>query len=213
MPSLDNSPWTRGAPHNGFAPAIWFTSERMAASVLGRPGRIRCERCAQRRRSQWRCQRRTVSGCTNSRAVRHFCHTLASRIQKSRSVGRSGGLDRVRVNAANCWRSARFSRATARWPRHISPMDRRSRISAVSTRDPVANWVNGSSKQGRRSHYGERQRLDHARRCFRTGSLSEFDTNVSRGIAASRLSSVPVGARGTGMMPALARASRSRVSR
>src|SRR5207244_929236 len=30
MPSLCNSPWIRGAPHNGFAVAISFTSERMA---------------------------------------------------------------------------------------------------------------------------------------------------------------------------------------
>jgi hypothetical protein len=111
----------------------------MAASVLGRPGRIRVERCAQRRRSHWRCHRSTVSGCTTIKAVRHSCHAVASRTQKSRSVGRRCGRVRVRFKAASCWRRAKFSRATARCPRQISPMDRRRTTIVVSMPDPVVH--------------------------------------------------------------------------
>src|SRR5262249_25352317 len=58
---------------------------------------------------------------------------------KSRSLERRCGRLPLRVNAANCWRSARFSRATARCPRQISPMARRQTMSTVSMRDLVAN--------------------------------------------------------------------------
>jgi len=40
MPNLPNSPWMRGAPQRGFVSVIWSTSVRMAAVVLGRPGRV-----------------------------------------------------------------------------------------------------------------------------------------------------------------------------
>ena len=59
---LPNSPWIRGAPQSGFAAAIFITSVRMAAFVLGRPGRPRAESRVHRRRSHCRCQRTTVSG-------------------------------------------------------------------------------------------------------------------------------------------------------
>jgi hypothetical protein len=88
---LPSSPWIRGAPQRGLASVIWLTSVRMAAVVLGRPGRVRVERWVQRRRSHWRCQRTTVSGCTTIKAVRHSGHALASRTQNSRSRVRSCG--------------------------------------------------------------------------------------------------------------------------
>src|SRR5207244_2269723 len=54
---LAHRPWSREgqsvesrqAPQRGFAWVIWSTSVRMAAVVLGRPGRVRVERWAQRR--------------------------------------------------------------------------------------------------------------------------------------------------------------------
>ena len=117
----------------------------MAESVLGRPGRFGLERCVQRRRSHWRCHRSTVSGCTTIKAVRHSRHPLARRIQKSRSLRRSCGRFTVRVNAASCCRSARFSSATARCPRQSSPTNRKSATSAVRVRDLVVHSTTESS--------------------------------------------------------------------
>jgi hypothetical protein len=37
MPSINNSPWIRGAPHNGFARLIRRTSFRISVSIRGRP--------------------------------------------------------------------------------------------------------------------------------------------------------------------------------
>jgi hypothetical protein len=82
IPNLPNSPWIRGAPQSGFAVAIFITSVRIVAVVLGRPERPRAERRVHWRRSHWRCQRKTVSGCTTIRAVRQSCHALASKDPK-----------------------------------------------------------------------------------------------------------------------------------
>ena len=51
MPNLPNSPWMRGAPQSGFAAAIFITSVRIVAVVLGRPERPRPERRVHWRRS------------------------------------------------------------------------------------------------------------------------------------------------------------------
>ena len=88
IPSLRNSPWIRGAPHSRLAAAIFSTSVRMAASVLGRPGRIRFDRCVHRRRNHWRCQRSTVSGRTTIKAVRPAATLWRAR---SKRVDRSCG--------------------------------------------------------------------------------------------------------------------------
>ena len=40
-PSINNSPWTRGAPHNGFSRLIRLISSRRARSIFGRPARFR----------------------------------------------------------------------------------------------------------------------------------------------------------------------------
>jgi len=45
----------------------------------------------------------------------------------------------VRRRAVTCWRSARFSSAIAWYPQQISPIERRSTISAVSMRDSLVD--------------------------------------------------------------------------
>jgi hypothetical protein len=72
-------------------------------------------------------------------------HPLARRIQKSRSLWLSCGRLTVRVNAASCFRSARFSSATARCPRQSRPIDRRSTTNTVSIRDLVVHSTTKSS--------------------------------------------------------------------
>ena len=88
MPSFPNSPWIRGAPHNGFAVVIVRTSARMVDFVVGRPWRRRCESRVQRRRSHWRCHRTTVSGCTMIKAERQSRQPLGEENPKQ-SVRRS----------------------------------------------------------------------------------------------------------------------------
>jgi len=39
MPSLSNSPWMRGAPHNGLALLIRRIKARISVPIFGRPGR------------------------------------------------------------------------------------------------------------------------------------------------------------------------------
>lgn len=102
IPSVRNSPWMRGARHNGFAAALLSTKARIVAVTLGRPGPDGFERRTQRRRSHWRCHRSTVSGRTSTKAMRHSRHLLASRIQKSRSLSRSCGRLTVRFKAVSC---------------------------------------------------------------------------------------------------------------
>jgi len=38
IPSLSNSPWIRGAPHNGFSWLMRAISLRMSGGIAGRPG-------------------------------------------------------------------------------------------------------------------------------------------------------------------------------
>jgi hypothetical protein len=136
--ALPNSPWIRGAPHRGFATAICSTSLRMLALVLGRPGRVGLERCVHRRRSHCRCHRTTVSGRTTISAERQSRQEWARSTQNSRSRWRTEGRGTVRLNTANCWRSARFSSATAWCPPQIRASDRSTTTSAASMSDRVA---------------------------------------------------------------------------
>ena len=141
MPSLPSSPWIRGAPQRGFALPILSTSVRMAAAVLGRPRRVCAECWVQRRRSHWRCQRTTVSGCTTIKAMRQSRQALASSTQNSRSLVRRCGRLTVRRKTASCCRSAKFSSATARCPLQISLSDRSKTTSETSIRYPVAQPI------------------------------------------------------------------------
>jgi hypothetical protein len=70
--------------------------------------------------------------------VRQSRQALAKTIQNRRSRLRSVGRWMRRFSAWSCCRSARFSNATARCPRHASPIARRSTARAVSLLYPVA---------------------------------------------------------------------------
>ena len=104
-----------GAPQ-GFASAIRETRALISGRMGGRPAAGRPESLVQCGRKRRRCQRRTVSGATITRAALHPVHTLDRQIQKSRSRRRSFGRFAVLLYTASCWRKARFSRASWRWP-------------------------------------------------------------------------------------------------
>src|SRR5262245_1195726 len=112
MPSFTSSPWMRGAPHKGFAAAIFLTSAAIWALMQGRPRGGRPERRGQYSRKRRRCHHRTVSGGTNTRGCLHPVQTLARTIHQRQSVGRSLGRGAVRLYTASCWRKARFSKAS-----------------------------------------------------------------------------------------------------
>src|SRR5438132_6483689 len=116
MPSLRSSPWILGAPQSGLAAAIRMTRTLISAWTGGRPSVGRVESLVQYSRKRRRCHRRTVSGVTITRGRLHPAQTLASPTQKRRSVVRSLGRGAVLLYTASCWRKARFSRASWRWP-------------------------------------------------------------------------------------------------
>ncbi len=64
MPSFNNSPWMRGAPHNEFSRLIRRMSSRISFEVRGRPGFPWRDFHFQNTRNPWRCQPMTVSGLT-----------------------------------------------------------------------------------------------------------------------------------------------------
>ena len=106
---------SRGSPER-IRPAKRVTKALISALTGGRPPVDRSESLAQCSRKRRRCQRRTVSGATITRAALHPVHTLDRHTQKSRSPLRSFGRLAVRLYTASCWRKARFSRASWRWP-------------------------------------------------------------------------------------------------
>ena len=100
----------------GFAAAMRRTRALSSASTGGRPRESRAERLVQCSRNRRRCQRRTVSGATMTNACFQPLHSLDSATQKSRSPRRSLGRATVLLYTVSCWRRARFSRASWRWP-------------------------------------------------------------------------------------------------
>jgi len=116
MPSFNSSPWILGAPQRGFAATIVLTRAAISALMGGRPTRGRPENVLQCSRKRRRCHRRTVSGVTIRRGCLHPAQTLASQTQKRRSILRSLGRVAALVYTSSCWRKARFSRASWRWP-------------------------------------------------------------------------------------------------
>src|SRR6267378_3961391 len=116
MPSFRNSPWIRGAPQRGFAVAMRVIKASISAWTAGRPPVGRPESLVQYSRKRRRYHRRTVSGVTITRGRFHPAQTLASQIQKRRSVVRSLGRAVVLLYTASCCRRARFSTASWRWP-------------------------------------------------------------------------------------------------
>src|SRR5437867_8701279 len=88
----------------------------ISAWTAGRPPVERPESLLQYSRKRRRCHRRTVSAVTITRGCLHPAQTLASKIQKRRSVVRSLGRAVVLLYTASCCRRARFSTASCRWP-------------------------------------------------------------------------------------------------
>ena len=69
MPSLSNSPWMRGVPHDGLTALISRIRVRMFRGVFGRPaGDLDFQR--QNARNPRRCQLITVAGSTTDKAFR-----------------------------------------------------------------------------------------------------------------------------------------------
>ena len=111
MPSFDNSPWIRGAPHRGLAVAIRTTSAAIWTLTGRRPtgwGRESLVQCARKRRRR---HRTTVSGATITSVFLQPVHTPDRTTQNRRSVRRSFGRYAARLYTASCWRKTTFSRA------------------------------------------------------------------------------------------------------
>jgi len=83
--------------------------------------------------------------------------TLGEEDPNSRSVERRCGRVAVRRRAVNCWGSARFSSAIAWCPQQISPIERRSTISAVSMRDSLVDLIRASIDATAAQVFGEGQ--------------------------------------------------------
>ena len=100
----------------GFAVAMRVIKVLISAWTAGRPPGERPESLLQYSRKRRRCHRRTVLAVTITRGCLHPAQTLASQIQKRRSVVRSLGRAVVLLYTASCCRRARFSTASWRWP-------------------------------------------------------------------------------------------------
>src|SRR5262249_20348361 len=140
-----SSPWILGAPHRGFAAAMRVTKALISALTDGRPPGGRSERVVQCSRKRRRCHRTTVSGATITRAALHPAQTLASQIQKRRSVLRSLGRRTVLWYTASWWRKARFSRASWRWPPQRNGKSR-SRWSSVLIMEGDSRRIRGEDQ-------------------------------------------------------------------
>ena len=109
IPSINNSPWIRGAPHNGFSRPIRRISARISESICGRPPMWRDLKCQYARKPR-RCQRITVSGWTmmiasSSDGYSRYSHTISKR-SMFYSLTRDGDLRR---RITRRWRRMRFS--------------------------------------------------------------------------------------------------------
>jgi hypothetical protein len=69
----------------------------ISALTAGRPTLRRAEKLAQCLRKRRRCQRRTVSGVTNTRDCLHSAQILVSPTQTKRSAVRSLGRPTIRL--------------------------------------------------------------------------------------------------------------------
>ena len=85
MPSLSNSPWIRGAPHNQFARLISRIRSRISRGIGGRPP---LDRDFQRQKAlnPRRCQRISVSGLMIAIASTTFGQSRQSQTNASRSA-------------------------------------------------------------------------------------------------------------------------------
>ncbi|MGH7334640.1 MAG: integrase core domain-containing protein [Candidatus Rokuibacteriota bacterium] len=97
MPSFKSFPWMRGAPHKGFAAAVFLTRVAISELMQGRPRIGRPESWAEYSRKRRRCHRRAVSGETMTRACLQLVQAPASPTQNRRSIVRSLGRGAVRL--------------------------------------------------------------------------------------------------------------------
>src|SRR5450756_2067233 len=88
MPSLSNSPWIRGAPHNGLAMLISRISLRISVGKVGRPPRRR-DLQRQYDLNPARCHFITVSGFKTARAFR----TVGANRYRTAKIKRSMALN------------------------------------------------------------------------------------------------------------------------
>jgi hypothetical protein len=124
IPSLSNSPWTRGAPHPRFSVAIMRTRSRICLEIGGRPGPRWLDLHRQKRRKPRRCQRTTVSGRTITKTSAQCAQTDESQAQKTLSaILRRSRLCLTRRRTTSCWRRARISRARSLRVRTSEPSD------------------------------------------------------------------------------------------
>ena len=113
----------RSWPHSGFSLAIWRISVRSSLGIGGRPRR---HFCRQSNLQPARCQRRRVSGCTTTKALRHSNH-LASTAKLTRvTASKRRGRTPRSMNMANWRRRKRFSARTASVGRSSSTSQRRA---------------------------------------------------------------------------------------
>ncbi len=109
IPSFNNSPWMRGAPHNRFSRLIRWMSLRISFEICGRPDFPWRDFHFQNKRNPWRCPPTTVSGLTMTRASFQRGHRRERKTQNTRSSGRSRGRGLSRFKTTTCWRRAMFS--------------------------------------------------------------------------------------------------------
>src|SRR6476661_10357533 len=113
MPSLSNSPWILGAPHNGLAMLISRISRRISNGTVGRPQR-RLDFQRQYDLKPARCQRITVSGRTIASASYILGNSRQIPPNISLSIEMKGCLlGRVRRNTLICCLKIRISVASA----------------------------------------------------------------------------------------------------
>ena len=108
-PSISNSPWILGAPHDVFASAIWNMSARTSGSTAGLPHLSDRDFRRQYSLKALLCQRTIVSGWTIITVLRHPDQTHDKITQNIRSRSFNFGRFWFRLSTLSCWRRARFS--------------------------------------------------------------------------------------------------------
>jgi len=140
MPGFNDSPWMRGAPHNGLSRLVRWLSSRISCEVRGRGGFPWQDFHFQNRPNPWRCQPMTVSGSTMTRASFQRRHRRERKTQNRRSSGRSHGRGLSRFRTATRWRRAMFSSCNVARLRTIS----RTQATRITTIVCMLQTVAGS---------------------------------------------------------------------
>ena len=109
-PSINSSPWIRGAPQVGFSSTILKINSRTSFETCFLPNTRRVlEMVRQYKANPAVCQRTTVSGFTIMRACFQPDQNLLTKTQKSLSNATSRGLGCLRFKTVSCCRRTRFS--------------------------------------------------------------------------------------------------------